>query len=172
MVRYGGTVYRLRDKVMQIKNNYDKNVFNGDIGVITRIDAEDRTLGISFDGNEVDYDATELDEVVLAYATTVHKSQGSEYLIVVAPLTMQHYMMLQRNLLYTCVTRAKKVFVLVGTKKAIAIAVSNDKIQQRNTLLAKRLSGGMAKLWGRTCSCDKNINHRDQDIFQCWISMR
>ncbi|RJX29191.1 MAG: ATP-dependent RecD-like DNA helicase [Dethiobacter sp.] len=143
MLRYGGTVYRLQDKVMQIKNNYDKNVFNGDIGVITRIDAEDRTLAVIFDGNEVDYDVTELDEVVLAYATTVHKSQGSEYPIVVAPLTMQHYMMLQRNLLYTCVTRAKKVFVLVGTKKAIAIAVSNDKIRQRNTLLAKRLAGGM-----------------------------
>ena len=140
VIRYGGTVYRQKDKVMQIKNNYDKNVFNGDIGVITRINNEDRTLVIRFDGNAVEYDATELDEVVLAYATTVHKSQGSEYPIVVAPLTIQHYMMLQRNLLYTCVTRAKKAFVLVGTKKAIGIAVSNDKIQQRNTMLAKRLA--------------------------------
>jgi len=87
----------------------------------------------------VEYDVTELDEVVLAYATTVHKSQGSEYKIVVAPFTMQHYMMLQRNLLYTCVTRAKKIFVLVGSRKAIGIAVSNSKIQQRNTMLAKRL---------------------------------
>jgi len=138
-VKYGGTVYRLNDKVMQVKNNYDKNVFNGDIGSIVKIDMEDKTLVIRFDGNDVDYDATELDEVVLAYATTVHKSQGSEYKIVVAPLTMQHYMMLQRNLLYTCVTRAKKVFVLVGSKKAIGISVSNNSIQKRNTLLAKRL---------------------------------
>jgi exodeoxyribonuclease V alpha subunit len=138
-VKYGGTVYRLNDKVMQIKNNYDKNVFNGDIGTIVKIDMEDKTLVIRFDGQDVDYDVTELDEVVLSYATTVHKSQGSEYKIVVAPFTMQHYMMLQRNLLYTCVTRAKKVFVLVGTKKAIGIAVSNNKIQKRNTMLKERL---------------------------------
>jgi exodeoxyribonuclease V alpha subunit len=138
-IKYGGTVYRLNDKVMQIKNNYDKNVFNGDIGNITHIDMEDKTLIISFDGNNVEYDVTELDQVVLAYATTVHKSQGSEYQVVVAPLTMQHYMMLQRNLLYTCVTRAKKVFVLVGTEKAIYMAVSNNKIQQRNTMLSQRL---------------------------------
>lgn len=138
-IKYGGTVYRLNDKVMQIKNNYDKNVFNGDIGIITHIDMEDKTLIISFDENDVEYDHTELDQVVLAYATTVHKSQGSEYRIVVAPFTTQHYMMLQRNLLYTCVTRAKKAFVLVGTKKAVAIAVSNNKIQERNTMLSQRL---------------------------------
>jgi len=139
-IQYGGTVYRQGDKVMQIKNNYDKHVFNGDIGVIVRINVEDRTLTLRFDGNETEYDFTELDEVVLAYATTVHKSQGSEYPIVVAPLTMQHYVMLQRNLLYTCVTRARQVFVLVGTRKAVGIAVSNDKIHKRNTLLAKRLA--------------------------------
>jgi ATP-dependent exoDNAse (exonuclease V) alpha subunit len=103
-IKYGGTVYRRGDRVMQIKNNYDKNVFNGDIGSITKMDTEDRTLAINFDGTLVEYDATELDEVVLAYATTIHKSQGSEYKIVVAPLTLQHYVMLQRNLLYTCVT--------------------------------------------------------------------
>ncbi|MDK2934575.1 MAG: exodeoxyribonuclease alpha subunit [Clostridiales bacterium] len=138
-IKYGGIHYYLYDKVMQVKNNYDKNVFNGDIGRIVSIDMEDKTLVINFDGNNVEYDATELDEVVLAYATTVHKSQGSEYKIVVAPFTTQHYMMLQRNLLYTCVTRAKKILVLIGTKKAIGIAVSNNKIQHRNTLLAKRL---------------------------------
>lgn len=138
-VKYGGTVYRLNDKVMQIKNNYDKNVYNGDIGTIVKIDLEDKTLVIRFDGNDVEYDVTELDEVVLAYATTVHKSQGSEYKIVVAPFTMQHYVMLQRNLLYTCVTRAKKICVLVGSRKAIGIAVSNNRIQQRNTMLAARL---------------------------------
>jgi len=138
-IKYGGCVYRLGDKVMQIKNNYDKNVFNGDIGSISHIDIEERTLSLSFDGNIVDYDATELDEVVLAYATSVHKSQGSEYKIVVSPFTTQHFMMLQRNLLYTCVTRAKKVFVLVGTKKAVAMAVKNNKTTKRNTRLAERL---------------------------------
>ncbi|HEY9061854.1 MAG TPA: ATP-dependent RecD-like DNA helicase [Pseudobacteroides sp.] len=138
-IKHGGTTFRLNDKVMQIKNNYDKNVFNGDLGTIAKIDLEDKVLLISFDGIDVDYDVTELDEVVLAYATTVHKSQGSEYKIVVAPFTMQHYMMLQRNLLYTCITRAKKVFVLVGSKKAVGIAVSNNKIQHRNTQLSKRL---------------------------------
>ncbi len=138
-VKYGGTQYRLNDKVMQIKNNYDKSVFNGDIGSIVNIDTEDKTLVISFDGNAVEYDVTELDEVVLAYATTVHKSQGSEYKIVVAPFTMQHYMMLQRNLLYTCVTRAKKVFVLVGSRKAVGVAVGNNKTQKRNTMLDRRL---------------------------------
>ena len=139
-IKYGGTTYRHGDKVMQIKNNYDKNVFNGDIGSIIKIDTEERTLTIGFDGNEVDYDATELDEVVLAYATTVHKSQGSEYKIVVAPFTMQHYRMLQRNLLYTCVTRAKKVMVLVGSKKAVGMAVRNNKTTKRNTRLTERLT--------------------------------
>lgn len=139
-LKYGGCDYRLGDKVMQIKNNYDKNVFNGDIGSITSIDMEERTLIINFDENPVNYDATELDEVVLAYATTVHKSQGSEYQVVVSPFTTQHFMMLQRNLLYTCVTRAKKVFVLVGTKKAVAMAVKNNKITRRNTRLAERLA--------------------------------
>ena len=144
-VKYGGTVFRLKDKVMQIKNNYDKNVFNGDIGSITSIDTEDKTCVINFDSVDVEYDATELDEVVLAYATTIHKSQGSEYKIVIAPFTMQHYMMLQRNLLYTCVTRAKKILVLVGSKKAIGIAVSNSKTQKRNTMLVSRLKNGVYK---------------------------
>jgi exodeoxyribonuclease V alpha subunit len=139
-MKYGGTLYRLGDKVMQIKNNYDKNVFNGDIGIITKMDIEEKTLVITFDDNAIDYDATELDEVVLAYATTVHKSQGSEYKIVIAPFTIQHYTMLQRNLLYTCVTRAKKVMVLVGTRKAVGMAVRNNKTTKRNTRLTQRLS--------------------------------
>lgn len=138
-IKYGGTVYKVNDKVMQIKNNYDKNVFNGDIGIIKDIDTEDKTLIISFDDIDAEYDVTELDEVVLAYATTIHKSQGSEYKVVVAPFTMSHYMMLQRNLIYTCVTRAKKIFVMVGSKKAIGIAVSNNNTQNRNTMLSKRL---------------------------------
>jgi exodeoxyribonuclease V alpha subunit len=140
-IKYGGTVYKTGDKIMQIKNNYDKNVFNGDIGSIVKIDNEERTLILDFDGNQINYDVTELDEVVLAYATTVHKSQGSEYKIVVAPFTIQHYIMLQRNLLYTCVTRSKKVMILVGTKKAVSIAVRNKKSTQRNTRLAQRLNG-------------------------------
>lgn len=140
MLRRGGTEYRLHDKVMQIKNNYDKECWNGDIGQIVSVDEEDRTLGVSFDGGApVPYDVTELDELVLAYATTIHKAQGSEYDIVVIPLTMQHYMMLQRNLLYTGVTRAKKVVVLVGTTKAIGVAVKNNSVTQRNTGLAVRL---------------------------------
>ncbi|MFZ7103490.1 MAG: ATP-dependent RecD-like DNA helicase [Peptococcaceae bacterium] len=138
-VHYGGIKYKLNDKVMQIKNNYDKNVFNGDIGRITGIDLEDKQLKIKFDEHEVEYDVGELDEVVLAYATTVHKSQGSEYKIVVAPLVTQHYMMLQRNLLYTCVTRAKKILVLIGSRKALAMAVRNNKVTERNTRLAYRL---------------------------------
>ena len=139
-ILYGGVKYKLHDKVMQIKNNYEKNVFNGDIGRITRIDEEDRQITIRFDQQEVEYDITELDEVVLAYASTIHKSQGSEYKIVVAPIVTQHFMMLQRNLLYTCVTRAKKIMVLLGTKKALAIALKNNKVEKRNTLLTKRLT--------------------------------
>lgn len=135
----GGVKFKLHDKVMQIKNNYDKNVFNGDIGRITYLNTEEKKVLIRFDNNEVEYEVAELDEVVLAYATTIHKSQGSEYKIVVAPLITQHFIMLQRNLLYTCVTRAKKVFVLLGTKKALAIALKNNQVAQRNTLLVKRL---------------------------------
>jgi exodeoxyribonuclease V alpha subunit len=142
VIKYRGMDYRLNDKVMQIKNNYDKNVFNGDIGKIVGIDLENKTLVIRFDGSGIDYDVTELDEITLAYAITIHKSQGSEYEIVVVLLTMQHYIMLQRNLLYTCITRAKKILVLIGSKKAIRIAVSNDKIQYRNTMLKARLSSG------------------------------
>ncbi|HPC99759.1 MAG TPA: ATP-dependent RecD-like DNA helicase [Acetivibrio sp.] len=138
-VRYGGITYKVNDKVMQIKNNYDKNVFNGDIGRITLIDNEEKVICIKFDDNVVEYDVTEMDEVTLAYAVTVHKSQGSEYSIVVAPFTMQHYMMLQRNLLYTCVTRAKKVIVLIGTKNALGYCIRNSKSIDRNTMLALRL---------------------------------
>ncbi len=138
-VTYGGKLFKLGDKVMQIKNNYDKNVFNGDIGFVTNINMEDRTVMVSFDDNEIEYDYTELDELILAYASSVHKSQGSEYPIVVAPFTTQHYLMLQRNLIYTCITRAKRMFILIGSKKAIAIAVNNNKIIKRNTMLAERI---------------------------------
>lgn len=143
-INYGGTAYRVRDKVMQIKNNYEKAVFNGDIGVVSRIDREEQKLFIDFEGRQVEYDITELDELVLAYATTIHKSQGSEFKVVVAPLTTQHYVMLQKNLLYTCVTRARQILVLVGSKKAVGMAVSNDRVQQRNTRLSQRLARGAA----------------------------
>jgi exodeoxyribonuclease V alpha subunit len=140
-LKRGGTEYRLHDKVMQIRNNYDKEVFNGDVGFITAVDLEERTLLVNFDGREIEYEALELDELVLAYATTIHKAQGSEYPIVVMPITFSHYVMLQRNLLYTGITRAKKVVVLVGSKKAIYTAVKNNQVKNRNTRLAKRLMG-------------------------------
>lgn len=137
----GGYTFRAGDKVMQIKNNYDKEVFNGDIGTIEKIDPEDRILTVRFDDRGIEYDATELDEMVLAYATTVHKAQGAEYPIVVMPVMMSHFMMLQRNLLYTGVTRAKKTLVLVGQKKAVGYCVRNVTVDKRNTLLAERLKG-------------------------------
>ncbi len=135
----GGIQYRLRDKVMQIRNDYDKEVFNGDIGTVFRVDMEERELTVNFDGREVLYDVSELDELSLAYATTIHKAQGSEYPIVVMPFTMSHYVMLQRNLLYTGVTRAKKILVLIGEKKAVWYAVKNETTSERNTKLAERL---------------------------------
>ena len=138
-IQYGETAFRLHDKVMQIRNNYDKNVYNGDVGTISGIDDINRIIYINFEGYAVEYQLAEMDEVVLAYAMTIHKSQGSEYPVVIAPLTTQHFMMLQRNLLYTCITRAKKVFILVGSKKAIAMAVKNNRVTERNTRLSERL---------------------------------
>ena len=140
-LRRGGYTFRAGDKVMQIRNNYDKEVFNGDIGVIRAIDPDDRSLTVLFDDRSIEYDVTELDEIVLAYATTVHKAQGAEYPIVVMPVMMTHFKMLQRNLLYTGVTRAKKALVLIGQKKAIGYCVRNVTVDKRNTLLAERLSG-------------------------------
>jgi exodeoxyribonuclease V alpha subunit len=135
----GNVIYRNSDKVMQIRNNYDKGVFNGDIGRISRINRENREVIVNFDGRFVTYDFNEMDEVVPAYAVSVHKSQGSEYPAVIVPVLMQHYMLLQRNLIYTAVTRGRRLVVLVGTKKALAIAVKNDKTRQRYTRLMHRL---------------------------------
>ncbi|MBW2107337.1 MAG: ATP-dependent RecD-like DNA helicase, partial [Deltaproteobacteria bacterium] len=134
-----GRAFRQGDKVMQIRNNYAKEVFNGDIGIIVRIDAESGELSVNYDGMIVDYDFTELDELVLAYAVSVHKSQGCEYEAVVFPVMTQHFVLLQRNLIYTGITRAKRLVVLIGTKKALAIAIKNDRPQQRMTRLADRL---------------------------------
>jgi exodeoxyribonuclease V alpha subunit len=135
----GGSVYREGDKVMQIKNDYDREVFNGDIGRVARIDFGDQTLTVNFDGRLVDYDFGNLHELVLAYAVSVHKSQGSEYPVVVMPLHTAHYVLLQRNLIYTGVTRAKQLVVLVGTKKALRIGIQNDKPQKRFTRLGEKL---------------------------------
>lgn len=139
-----GTVYRLGDKVMQIRNNYQKEVFNGDIGLITAIDREEGELVVTFrdllQPRPVPYDFTELDELVLSYAVSVHKSQGSEYPVIIMPVLTQHYMLLQRNLLYTGITRARKLAVLVGSKKALAIAVRNNKAEERYSYLGGRLS--------------------------------
>jgi exodeoxyribonuclease V alpha subunit len=136
----GAWNFKLGDKVMQIVNNYDKDVFNGDIGWISKIDPEEREVVIDFDGRPVPYDYSDLDEVVLAYAVSVHKSQGSEYPVVILPVTTQHYMLLQRNLIYTGITRAKKLVIMIGTKKALAIAIRNNKPQRRYTLLSERLA--------------------------------
>jgi exodeoxyribonuclease V alpha subunit len=138
-ITYGSRNFRLGDKVMQIINNYNKEVFNGDIGWVSSIDQENRELIIDFDGRPVPYDFSEMDEVVLAYAISVHKSQGSEYPVVILPVTTQHYMLLQRNLIYTGITRAKKLVVLIGTRKAFAIGIRNNKPQLRYTYLSERL---------------------------------
>lgn len=136
----GGYTYRQGDRVMQLRNNYAKEVFNGDLGYIREVDTEDRMLTVDFDGKKVEYDVTELDELTLAYATTIHKAQGSEYPIVVMPVLMTHFVMLQRNLIYTGITRAKKICVLIGATKALAYAVHNMSVLKRNTSLRERLN--------------------------------
>jgi exodeoxyribonuclease V alpha subunit len=130
------------DKVMQIENEYDKDVYNGDLGVVSRIDIEEGEFVVDFEGREVTYGFGELDELVLAYATTIHKSQGSEYPAVVIPLTTQHYPMLQRNLVYTGVTRGKRLVVLVGQRKALAIPVKGARTRRRWSKLREWLIGG------------------------------
>ena len=136
----GGYTYKEGDRVMQLRNNYDKDVYNGDLGYVHSMDMEERTLTVDFDGQLVEYEVSELDELTLAYATTIHKSQGSEYPIVVMPVLMTHYVMLQRNLIYTGITRAKKICVLVGQTKALAYAIHNMKVLKRNTRLKERLA--------------------------------
>ena len=130
---------RLGDKVMQIKNNYDKEVYNGDIGFLRAVDPKKKQFYIDYSEKVVEYEYSAIEEIVLAYAITIHKSQGSEYPAVVIPFSTQHYMMLQRNLLYTAITRARQLVVLVGSKKALAIAIKNDKTTRRYTTLTERL---------------------------------
>jgi len=135
-----GWQFRPRDKVIQTENDYDKDVFNGDIGQIIKIDPIEKEVTIRFDQREVIYDYGELDEISLAYAITIHKSQGSEFPVVVIPLAMQQYMLLQRNLVYTGITRGKKLVVLIGQRKALAMAVKNNKTENRFSGLLARLT--------------------------------
>jgi len=135
----GGRKFRVGDKVMQIRNNYDKEVYNGDWGILTKVDPETQDVTVMIEDREVVYDFKELDELVTAYAISVHKSQGSEYPCVIIPVHTQHYMLLQRNLLYTGITRGKKLVITIGTNKAMNIAVKNNKTQKRYTRLEERL---------------------------------
>lgn len=142
----GGRLFRVGDKVIQMRNNYDKEVFNGDMGRIVSIDVTEQIMRVLIDNRPVDYDFADASELTHAYAISVHRSQGSEYTAIVLPVMTQHYLMLQRNLLYTAVTRAKRLVVLVGTRKAIAIAVRNDKVLNRYSGLAWRLGSIISNL--------------------------
>lgn len=135
----GGTTLRVRDKVMQLRNNYDKGVFNGDLGRIVSIDREDGKIQVDFDDKRVVYEADEWDEISLAYATSIHKSQGSEYPVVILPLHTSHYMMLYRSILYTAVTRGKSLVIVVGSRKALGMAIRNVRVEIRNTGLKEKL---------------------------------
>ncbi|GAB4477817.1 MAG: ATP-dependent RecD-like DNA helicase [Anaerolineae bacterium] len=139
----GGRLYRVGDKVLQTVNNYDKEVFNGDVGRLHALNPHDQSMTVVFDDRFVEYDFSEASELTHAYAISVHRSQGSEYPVVVMPILTQHYMLLQRNLIYTAITRAKRMVVLVGSQRAIAIAVKNDAISRRYTALARRLRGDL-----------------------------
>jgi exodeoxyribonuclease V alpha subunit len=138
-LKLGTREIRTRDKVMQIRNNYEKEIFNGDIGVVVDIDKRDYRLYVDYEGRVIKYDREELNEITLAYAISVHKSQGSEYQAVVMPLLTQHFIMLQRNLFYTALTRAKRLCVIVGSYKALHIAIKNDKPVKRNCLIKDKL---------------------------------
>lgn len=136
----GGSTLRVRDKVMQLRNNYDKGVFNGDLGRIASIDRDDGKIRVDFDERIVEYESDEWDEISLAYATSIHKSQGSEYPVVILPLHTSHYIMLYRSILYTAVTRGKKLVIVVGNRKALAMAIRNVRVETRNTGLKERLA--------------------------------
>jgi exodeoxyribonuclease V alpha subunit len=137
----GARTYRVGDKVMQLRNDYDRNVYNGDIGIIASIDQEELSMQVRFDGRDVAFEASDLDDLTLAYACTVHKSQGSEYPAVVLPLLTTHFVMLSKNLLYTAVTRGKRLVVLVCDPRALEIALSQGRREDRRTRLANRLRG-------------------------------
>jgi exodeoxyribonuclease V alpha subunit len=140
---YGGCIYKEQDRVMQVRNNYDKLVFNGDIGIITEIDMEERALQVRFIDRIVPYEFSEIDELVLAYAISIHKSQGSEFDAVIIPIFMQHFMLLKRNLIYTAITRAKKLCICIGQPKAIAMAIKNGNDTKRVTFLIDYLTSDL-----------------------------
>jgi exodeoxyribonuclease V alpha subunit len=154
----GGSILRVGDKVMQLRNNYEKGVFNGDLGRVVSIDKEQGKIKVDFDEKAVEYEADEWDEISLAYATSVHKSQGSEYPVVILALHSSHYMMLYRSILYTAVTRGKKLVIVVGSRKALAMAIRNVRVERRNTGLKERLSGAHTR--GEFTA--KNANERDE----------
>ena len=137
----GGTMFRTGDRVMQLRNNYDKDVYNGDVGFVKAVNSDDRSMIVNFDGRPVKYDGGDLDELVLAYATTIHKSQGSEYPAVIVIIHTQHYVMLQRNLLYTAITRGRKLVLLMGVPYAIDQAIKTNTVRERRTSLSDRLQG-------------------------------
>jgi exodeoxyribonuclease V alpha subunit len=139
MIETMGSTFKTGDKIMNLKNNYQKDVFNGDIGIISSIDRKEKDLSVDYYGRIVNYDFDEMDEISLAYAISVHKSQGSEYPAVILPIMTQHFVLLQRNLLYTAITRGKNLVILVGTKKALNIALKNNKPTERLSGLASRL---------------------------------
>ena len=147
-IQFGSSIYRAGDRVMQIRNDYDKGVFNGDTGILLKVDPDGGRVIAEIDGRAISYDRGELEDLVLAYAISVHKSQGSEYQAVVIPVTTQHFKMLQRNLLYTAITRGKQLVVLVGTPKAMGIAVRNHHIAERHGLLAQRVRDALVQLRG------------------------
>jgi exodeoxyribonuclease V alpha subunit len=156
----GDRNFKIGDKVMQLRNNYEKEVFNGDIGNILSVDREGQKVRVEFDTGPVVYSFSETDELTLAYAISIHKSQGSEYPAIIVPLLPQHYMLLQRNLLYTAVTRGKKLVIILGSKKALSIAINNDKPLDRHTLLKKRLRDEL------TGALEKEPDSSDFDYFE------
>lgn len=140
---HGATTYKIGDRVMQIRNNYDKNVFNGDLGTISAIDTNERIIDVAYIDQKVSYEFNELDEIVLAYATSIHKSQGSEFDAVIVPIYMQHFTLLERNLIYTAITRAKKLCIFIGQTKAIAMGINTNKGNKRTTFLSEYLTSDL-----------------------------
>tara|TARA_Y100001960_G_scaffold278710_1_gene310362 strand:- start:173 stop:1063 length:891 start_codon:yes stop_codon:yes gene_type:complete len=141
-IAHGDSELRVGDKVLQVRNNYDKGVFNGDLGKVVSVDGENEFVEVDFEGGvRCQYDVGQLDELALAYAMSIHRSQGSEFPVVILPLSTQHYVMLQRNLLYTAVTRAKALLIIVGSRRAIARALANDDVSDRFTSLKERIRG-------------------------------
>ena len=141
-VQRGATFFRKGDRVMQLRNNYDKDVFNGDVGFVVDAYPDERKLVVAFDGRPVEYAAGDLDELTLAYATTIHKSQGSEYPAVIVLLHNQHYLLLQRNLLYTAITRGKRLVLVIGSRWAVEKAIETNTVRSRRTSLGERLAAG------------------------------